>query len=125
MCLSDNKAQSDELMQDSSIAGYQQRKVVIDVHSYSVTELSNTKKLIPFFLLVIYAEYKTLGVSDKCDRGDPTLNLFKYDKNKPQRLSFLHINSSTGRTEGWGVPKFYASNIQVMSECDWMVTLSS
>ena len=82
------------------------------------------QKLIVFFLIVIYVDYPTLVVSDKCDHADPTLALFKYDKNKPQRLSFLHVNSSTGHMEEWCVRKHYASNIQVVPECDWKATLS-
>lgn len=92
--------------------------------SGDVTELSSTK-LIGLFLIVLFVEYPTLTVSDKCDRGDPTLALFKYDKNKPQRLSFLHVNSTTGHMEEWCVRKYYASTIQVVPECGWKATLSS
>jgi hypothetical protein len=45
---------------------------------------------------------------------------FKYDENKPQRLSFLNVNAHTGHMEEWCIRKFYASTIQVVPVCDSM-----
>jgi hypothetical protein len=77
------------------------------------------KTLTTFFLIVVYADYHTLSSSDKCDRDNPALALFKYDKNKPQRLSFLAgVNVNTGHMEEWCIRKYYASTVQVAPKCE-------
>lgn len=72
-----------------------------------------------FFLLVIYDTYKTLSASHECEHDNPNLALFEYDKNKPQRLSFLgDIDMKTGKREKSCIRSFFASTIQVEPTCN-------
>jgi len=65
-----------------------------------------------------YVTNKALSVSDECERNNPDLALFKYDKNKPQRLSFLgDIDINTGKREEWCIRHWLASVIQVAPTC--------
>jgi hypothetical protein len=58
------------------------------------------KTLTTFSFLAKYVTDKALSVSDECEHDDPDLALFKYDKNKPQRLSFLRdIDVNIGKRE--------------------------
>ncbi len=71
-----------------------------------------------FFLLVIDRTYKTLSTSYECEHDNPNLALFKYDKNKPQRLSFLgDIDMKTGKREERCIRNFFANSIQVEPTC--------
>jgi len=59
-----------------------------------------------------------LSVSKQCERDNPDLALFKYDKNKQQRLSFIgNANKNVSHIEEWCIRQWYASVIQVASTC--------
>ncbi len=83
---------------------------------YNIT--AEYKTLTAFCLLAFYVTYKTLISSDECERDNPDLALFKYDKRKPQRLSFLgDVDVNTGNREEWCIHHWYANTIQVAPMC--------
>jgi hypothetical protein len=65
----------------------------------------------------VYVEYKTLITSYECEITNPNVAFFTYDKNKPQRLSFLETDPNTNKTEEWCIRSYYASSIQVVPKC--------
>ena len=71
-----------------------------------------------FFLLDNLEKYRTLSTSYDCEPDNPNLALFKYDQNKPQRLSFLgDVNKTTGEREELCIRNFLVSTIQVEPTC--------
>ena len=75
--------------------------------------------LVIFFLLAIYATFKALRTSDDCERSNPNLALFKYDKNKPQRLSYLaDVDVNTGKRAEWCIRTYLDGSIQVHPVCN-------
>jgi hypothetical protein len=44
-----------------------------------------------------------LSASYECERDNPSVAVFKFDKNKPQRLSFVvDVDTKTGKQEEGG-----------------------
>jgi hypothetical protein len=69
-------------------------------------------------LLDVYATFKALVTSYDCERDNPNLALFKYDKNKSQRLSYLaDIDMKTGKRAEWCIRNFSDGTIQVDVLC--------
>ncbi len=59
-----------------------------------------------------------LIVSDECEYDNPNLAIFKYDKNKSQRLSYLrNVDVNTGKKEEWCIRQYFASNVRVAPTC--------
>jgi len=59
-----------------------------------------------------------LITSDECELDNPALALFKYDKKKPQRLSFFgHVDPKTGNREEWCIRHWFSRSIQVAPTC--------
>jgi len=59
-----------------------------------------------------------LITSDKCEKDNPALALFKYDNNKPERLSFLgDVNPNTGNREEWRICHWLSGSIHVAPKC--------
>ena len=73
-----------------------------------------------FIVVVIDGTYTTLSTSYECKNDNPNLAVFKYDKNKPQRLSFVanSVDMKTGGREEYCVRNYFASTIQVEPNCD-------
>lgn len=53
------------------------------------------------FCLLVEITLKTLITSCACDMNSSSVALFKYDKNKPQRLTFLETDPTTNKTQEW------------------------
>ena len=71
-----------------------------------------------FFFLDTLVWNVVLRSSDECEYDSPNLALFKYDKNKPQRLSYLgSVDVNKSKTEEWCIRQYFASNIRVAPKC--------
>jgi hypothetical protein len=55
--------------------------------------------------------------SDECEYDNPNLALFKYDKNKPQRLSYLNVDVNRSKKEEWCIRQYFASDVRVAPTC--------
>jgi len=53
------------------------------------------------YLPSVYVNYKTLITSYECDINNPNVAHFEYDKNQPQRLTFLEDDPKTSKKEEW------------------------
>jgi len=60
---------------------------------------------------------KTLITTRACETNKSNVPLFKYDKNKPQRLTFLENDPTIGKKEEWCI-RGDGSFIQVMPKSD-------
>jgi hypothetical protein len=75
--------------------------------------------LIILFLIGVDGMFKTLTTSYDCERDNPNLALFKYDKNKRQRLTYLtDVNMKTGKREEWCIRTCIDDTIQVYPVCE-------
>jgi hypothetical protein len=50
---------------------------------------------------------------------DTNMAIFKYDKNKPQRLTFVAEDRQTGKKDEWCLRQWAYSGIHVTSKCDF------
>jgi len=67
---------------------------------------------------IVDGTFKTLTTSYDCVHDHPNLALFKYDKNKPQRLTYLaDVNMKTGKREEWCIRTYLDGTIQVHPVC--------
>lgn len=59
-----------------------------------------------------------LSTTYECEPDNPNLALFKYDRNEPERLSFLgDVNQKTGKREELCIHNFLSSTIKVAPTC--------
>lgn len=70
------------------------------------------------FIVDFNLTFRALTTSYHCDRNNPNLATFKYDKNKPQRLSYLAgVNVKTGKQDEWCICTFMGSILYVHPDC--------
>jgi len=85
-------------------------------YSGMIVYLENLKMF--FFIIGPNVTHKTLIASDRCDRNDPNMAFFKYDKNKPERLSYLaDVDAKTGKREEWYICISMGGILIVHSNC--------
>ncbi|UJR06559.1 hypothetical protein I4U23_010843 [Adineta vaga] len=66
-----------------------------------------------------YVKYKTLITSYDCNVSNPNIAYFTYNKNKAQRLSYVHKDNNTGKEEQWCIQNYAGSSIQVVRKCEF------
>ena len=58
-------------------------------------------------------------MSNECEHDDPTVALFEFDKNRPQRLSFMgDMDANTGKQGEWCIRNLLGSDLEVAPSCD-------
>jgi hypothetical protein len=62
---------------------------------------------------------KPLITTSQCDANNSNVAIFKYDINKPQRLTFLADDPKTGKIDEWCISGWAFSGIQVTHKCDF------
>jgi len=62
---------------------------------------------------------KTLITTCECDANNSNATIFKYDINKPQRLTFLVDDPKTGKPEEFCIRQRQWSGIHVTHKCDF------
>jgi len=68
---------------------------------------------------VVRITFKALSASHECERDDPSVARFKFDKNNPHRLSFMgDIDTKTGKQEEWCIRNWVGSLLEVLPRCD-------
>lgn len=55
----------------------------------------------------------------ECEHGDPDVAWFKFNKKRPQRLSYIeNLDPKTGKQEEWCIRNWLGSQLQVVPDCD-------
>ncbi|CAF1446367.1 unnamed protein product [Adineta ricciae] len=67
----------------------------------------------------VFATFKFLTTGHECNLTDPTVARFKFDKKRPQRLSYIENGgSTTKKQEEWCIREWMGSQIEVVADCD-------
>jgi hypothetical protein len=70
-------------------------------------------------ILVVFVTLKFLTTSYECKHDDPNVARFKFNRNRPQRLSFIaNVDSEPEKQEEWCIREWLGSQIQVVPDCD-------
>jgi hypothetical protein len=55
----------------------------------------------------------------ECEHDDPNVARFKFNKDRPQRLSFIgNFDSKTGKQEEWCIRDWIGNKLQVVPDCN-------
>jgi hypothetical protein len=62
---------------------------------------------------------KFLTTGYECEHDDPDVARFKFNKNRPNRLSFIeNVDQKTGKQEEWCIRNWIGDQLQVVPDCD-------
>lgn len=68
-------------------------------------------------ILVVPATFKFLTTGHECEYNDSNVALFKFNTNRPDRLSYIaSIDPNTGKQEEWCIREWLGSHIHVVPD---------
>ena len=70
-------------------------------------------------ILVSHFTFKLLTMGYECERDDPTVAFFNFDKNRPRRLAYMgDFNATNGEHEAWCIRNLLGSELDVVPSCN-------